>query len=75
MEAIADGVDLLCLGEMGIGNTTVAAAIYHALYGGRPEDWVGRGTGVDEAGLARKGGGRVGRRRPPRRRQAPIRSN
>ena len=46
--------DLLCLGEMGIGNTTVAAAICHALWGGRAEDWVGRGTGVDDAGLARK---------------------
>lgn len=54
MEAVAGGVDLLCLGEMGIANTTVAAAIFHALYGGAPEDWVGRGTGVDEAGLKRK---------------------
>jgi nicotinate-nucleotide--dimethylbenzimidazole phosphoribosyltransferase len=54
MEAIAGGADLLCLGEMGIGNTTVAAAIYHALYGGDPAHWVGRGTGVDDAGLARK---------------------
>ena len=34
MEALASEPDLLCLGEMGIGNTTVAAAIYHALYGG-----------------------------------------
>ena len=32
----------------------VAAAIYYALYGGEPEDWVGRGTGVDDAGLKRK---------------------
>jgi nicotinate-nucleotide--dimethylbenzimidazole phosphoribosyltransferase len=54
MEAIAGGSDLLCLGEMGIGNTTIAAAIYHALYGGKASDWVGRGTGVDDAGLARK---------------------
>ncbi len=54
MEAIAGGSDLLCLGEMGIGNTTIAAAIYHALYGGEAADWVGRGTGVDDAGLARK---------------------
>ena len=53
MEAI-HGTDLLCLGEMGIGNTTVAAAIYTALYGGSARDWVGRGTGVDDAGLARK---------------------
>jgi nicotinate-nucleotide--dimethylbenzimidazole phosphoribosyltransferase len=42
------------LGEMGIGNTTSAAAVFHALYGGKPEDWVGRGTGVDDAGLERK---------------------
>jgi nicotinate-nucleotide--dimethylbenzimidazole phosphoribosyltransferase len=54
MEAVAGGVDLLCLGEMGIANTTVAAAIYHALYGGDAADWVGRGTGVDDAGLRRK---------------------
>jgi nicotinate-nucleotide--dimethylbenzimidazole phosphoribosyltransferase len=54
MEAIAGGIDLLMIGEMGIGNTTVAAAIYHALYGGAPEDWVGRGTGVDDAGWQRK---------------------
>lgn len=54
MEAIAGGVDLLCLGEMGIANTTVAATLFHALYGGDPADWVGRGTGVDEAGLRRK---------------------
>ncbi len=54
MEALASGADLLCLGEMGIGNTTIAAAIYHALWGGKAEDWVGRGTGVDDAGLQRK---------------------
>jgi nicotinate-nucleotide--dimethylbenzimidazole phosphoribosyltransferase len=53
MQAIA-GTDLLCIGEMGIGNTTIAAAMACALYGGRPEDWVGRGTGVDDAGLGRK---------------------
>ena len=54
MEAIAGDVDVLCLGEMGIGNTTVAAAIFTALYGGPAADWVGRGTGVDETGLKRK---------------------
>lgn len=53
MEAIA-GADLLCIGEMGIGNTTIAAAIAHALHGGRPQDWVGPGTGVDAEGLKRK---------------------
>jgi nicotinate-nucleotide--dimethylbenzimidazole phosphoribosyltransferase len=54
MEAVAGGIDLLCLGEMGIANTTVAAAIFHALHGGEASAWVGRGTGVDEAGLRRK---------------------
>ncbi len=53
MEAIV-GADLLCLGEMGIGNTTVAAAVHHALYGGEAADWVGPGTGVDAEGLRRK---------------------
>jgi len=54
MEAIAGKPDLLAIGEMGIGNTTVAAAIYAALFGGTGADWVGRGTGVDDAGLKRK---------------------
>ncbi len=54
MEALASEPDLLVLGEMGIGNTTPAAAIYHALYGGEPDHWVGRGAGVDDAGLRRK---------------------
>lgn len=54
MEAIANGTDLLCLGEMGIGNTTPSAAIYAALFGGSAAGWVGRGTGVDDAGHARK---------------------
>lgn len=54
MEAIAGKPDLICIGEMGIGNTTVASALYAALYGGTGADWVGRGTGVDDAGLSRK---------------------
>jgi nicotinate-nucleotide--dimethylbenzimidazole phosphoribosyltransferase len=54
MEAIAGGTDLLVLGEMGIGNTTIAAAIYRALYGGEARQWVGRGTGIDDVGLQRK---------------------
>jgi nicotinate-nucleotide--dimethylbenzimidazole phosphoribosyltransferase len=54
MEAIANGCDLLCIGEMGIGNTTIAAALAHALFGGKAEDWVGPGTGVDAEGLKRK---------------------
>lgn len=54
MEAIAGKPDCLAIGEMGIGNSTVAAAIYAATYGGSGADWVGRGTGVDDQGLARK---------------------
>ena len=54
MEAIAGRPDCLAIGEMGIGNTTVAAAIFAALFGGTGAEWVGRGTGIDDAGLARK---------------------
>ncbi len=46
--------DLVVTGEMGIGNTTSAAAIACALFGGRADEWVGRGTGVDDEGLKRK---------------------
>jgi nicotinate-nucleotide--dimethylbenzimidazole phosphoribosyltransferase len=53
-DAVDPKADLLVPGEMGIGNTTSAAAISCALFGGVAEDWVGRGTGVDDAGLARK---------------------
>ncbi len=52
--AVDPAADLLVVGEMGIGNTTSAAAIACALYGGTGTDWVGRGTGVDDAGLALK---------------------
>lgn len=54
MQAIAGGADVLILGEMGIGNTTVAAAICHALFGGTAQDWVGAGTGATGEVLARK---------------------
>ncbi|MFZ2099759.1 MAG: nicotinate-nucleotide--dimethylbenzimidazole phosphoribosyltransferase [Oricola sp.] len=54
MEAIAGGTDLLCIGEMGIGNTTIAAAIFHGLYGGTAEEWVGPGTGSAGDVLKRK---------------------
>ncbi len=53
-DAVDAGADLLVVGEMGIGNTTSAAAIALALFGGAAADWVGRGTGVDDAGLALK---------------------
>ncbi len=54
MMAVEGNLHLLCLGEMGIGNTTSAAALCLAMFGGDAADWVGRGTGVDEAGLKRK---------------------
>jgi nicotinate-nucleotide--dimethylbenzimidazole phosphoribosyltransferase len=51
-QAVDPAADLFIAGEMGIGNTTSAAAIAAALFGGT--GWAGRGTGVDDAGLARK---------------------
>jgi nicotinate-nucleotide--dimethylbenzimidazole phosphoribosyltransferase len=53
-QALDAGADLLATGEMGIGNTTVASAIAAALTGGAPERVTGRGTGIDDATLARK---------------------
>lgn len=46
--------DLIAIGEMGIGNTTAAAAVAAALFGGPADEWVGRGTGIDDLTLARK---------------------
>ncbi len=54
MMAIEDGIDALCLGEMGIGNTTSAAALCCGLFGGAASDWVGAGTGVVGDALQRK---------------------
>lgn len=54
MMAVEPGIDLLCLGEMGIANTTSAAALCLALFGGAAQDWTGPGTGVAGAALARK---------------------
>ncbi|PTC00087.1 nicotinate-nucleotide--dimethylbenzimidazole phosphoribosyltransferase, partial [Thalassospira xiamenensis] len=48
MSAIEKGIDLFVPGEMGIGNTTSAAAIAYALFGGEATDWTGRGTGIDD---------------------------
>ena len=53
-DAVDPTADLLITGEMGIGNTTAAAALAFALFGGDPADWTGRGTGVDDAGLDAK---------------------
>ena len=52
--AVPKDTDLLVLGEMGIGNTTAAAAVAHGLWGGAAADWIGKGTGVEGAALAQK---------------------
>jgi nicotinate-nucleotide--dimethylbenzimidazole phosphoribosyltransferase len=52
--ALADGVDVLCLGEMGIGNTTPAAAVSARLLDRPATELVGPGTGLDAAGVAHK---------------------
>lgn len=54
MEAIAGGTDLLCLGDLGVGNSTVAAALLAALFGGTGAEWVGEGSGADAAMMVRK---------------------
>ncbi|RWN60484.1 MAG: nicotinate-nucleotide--dimethylbenzimidazole phosphoribosyltransferase [Mesorhizobium sp.] len=54
MEAIAGGADLLCLGDLGVGNSTVAAALLAALFGGSGADWVGSGSGADGSMRVRK---------------------
>ena len=53
-DAVPRDADILLLGEMGIGNTTAAAILARSLFGGKAEDWVGPGTGVDAAGIERK---------------------
>jgi nicotinate-nucleotide--dimethylbenzimidazole phosphoribosyltransferase len=72
IDAVASlDADLLVLGEMGIGNSTAAAAVTAAVLGGGPDRWCGRGTGVDDEGLERKrrvvaqGLARVGERPAP----------
>ncbi len=52
--AVDPGADVLVLGEMGIGNTTIASALAAALLGGSVAEWVGPGTGADAATIARK---------------------
>ena len=52
--ATKDGADLVILGEMGIGNTTAAAAVAAALLGAAPGELVGAGTGLDAQGVNRK---------------------
>jgi nicotinate-nucleotide--dimethylbenzimidazole phosphoribosyltransferase len=52
--SVPSALDLLAVGEMGIGNTTAAAAICAALYGGPAAWWTGPGTGLDPHGVAHK---------------------
>lgn len=52
--AVQADTQLLLVGEMGIGNTTPAAALCAAAFGGNAAQWCGHGTGIDGAGLARK---------------------
>src|SRR6266699_1493619 len=54
MMAVEPGIDALAIGEMGIANTTIAAALCVALFGGEAAEWVGPGTGVAGAALDRK---------------------
>ena len=54
MMAVEPGLDVLCLGEMGIGNTTSASALSLALFGGNAKDWVGNGTGISSDALDKK---------------------
>nr|WP_089221302.1 nicotinate-nucleotide--dimethylbenzimidazole phosphoribosyltransferase [Sphingomonas laterariae] len=51
---VSDDIDLLAVGEMGIANSTAAAALCARSFGGSAADWVGPGTGVDAHGIARK---------------------
>lgn len=54
LAAVPDNVDLLAVGEMGIANTTAAAAVASALYREPAADWAGPGTGLDVKGIERK---------------------
>ena len=54
MGAVSDGTDVVCLGEMGIGNTTAAAALSLGVFGGEAQDWTGQGTGVSGQALTKK---------------------
>ncbi|MGE0499485.1 MAG: nicotinate-nucleotide--dimethylbenzimidazole phosphoribosyltransferase [Rhizobiaceae bacterium] len=56
MEAVAGGSDLVALGDIGVGNSTVAAALLASLFGGQGRDWVGPGSGADAAMIGRKAG-------------------
>ena len=74
LAAVPDDIDLLAIGEMGIANTTPAAAIAAALAGEPAAVWAGPGTGLDASGVVAQGGGdRRGARPAPRRDDRPAR--
>src|SRR3984885_11990268 len=73
MMAVEPGVDLLALGEMGIANTTSAAALCLGLFGGTAEEWTGPGTGVAGAALDTKRAAVPAAAEPPRAAGAPFR--
>ena len=75
MMAVEPGVDLLAVGEMGIANTTSAAALALALWGGEAQDWVGPGTGVAGPALAEQDRGGRARGCAPRAASRAIRSS
>lgn len=54
LDAKKDGVDIIGVGEMGIGNTTTSAAVLSALLNLPAEETTGRGAGLDDEGLAKK---------------------
>src|ERR1041385_5684488 len=54
MKAVEPGIDALAVGEMGIANTTIAAALCLALFAGDAAEWTGPGTGVVGAALEKK---------------------
>ena len=53
-DAVHENLDILAIGEMGIANTTSAAAVAMALFGGQAAEWVGPGTGVANEALTNK---------------------
>lgn len=53
-EVVEPGLDVLVIGEMGIGNSTAAAALAARSFGGDVASWIGPGSGVDGSGVARK---------------------
>lgn len=54
VDAVGSDIDLLAVGEMGIGNTTIAAALSASCFGGSGRDWAGPGTGLDDQGINQK---------------------